>query len=73
MSEAGINESLRFYAKQLKLPTFAHIDEITRKFQTGQSLESFTLDLLKREYASRKENQLKRRIQRAKFPIRKTM
>lgn len=73
MAETGVTESLLFYAKQLRLPTFSRIDEVVRKFQTGQSLESFTLELLKREYTSRQENQLKRRIKRAKFPMLKTM
>lgn len=73
MAETGVTESLLFYAKQLRLPTFSRIDEVVRKFQTGQSLESFTLELLKREYTSRQENQFKRRIKRAKFPMLKTM
>ena len=70
--EAGVAESLKFYAKQLRLPTFACIADVVRKFQPGQSLDSFTLELLKREYVSRQENQLKRRIKRAKFPMLKT-
>ena len=27
MPEAGLKESLRFYAKALKMPTFAHIED----------------------------------------------
>ena len=73
MPEAGLKESLRFYAKALKMPTFAHIEDMVQSFQPGQSLEAFTVQLLKREYELRQENQRKRRIKRARFPLLKTM
>ena len=73
MSDAGIMASIQFYARQLKLPTFANIDGQVRRFKAGQSLESFILELMKHEYAARQENQLKRRINYAKFPMVKTL
>lgn len=73
MPEAGLKESLQFYAKALRMPTFAHIEDVVQSFQPGQSLEEFTVQLMKREYELRQENQRKRRIKRARFPLLKTM
>jgi len=73
MPEAGVKESLKFYAKALRMPTFANIDELVHNFHTGQSLEEFTVQLMQREYELRQENQQKRRIKRAKFPLVKTL
>jgi hypothetical protein len=55
VQDAGVKEALRFYAKQLKLPTFKDVSEPAAKFRPGQSLEEFVLGLMKREYASRQE------------------
>ena len=41
MQDAGVKEALRFYAKQLKLPTFKDVGEPAEKFRPGQSLEEF--------------------------------
>ena len=49
MQDAGVKEALRFYAKQLKLPTFKDVGEPAEKFRPGQSLEEFVLGLMKRE------------------------
>ena len=50
MQDAGVKEAVRFYAKQLKLPTFANVEEAAGRFRAGDSLESFVLTLMKREY-----------------------
>ena len=55
MPEVSVKEAVRFYVKQLKLPTFAHLEETAGKFRTGDSLESFVLALMKREYDARQE------------------
>ena len=73
MQDAGVKEALRFYAKQLKLPTFKDVSEPAAKFRPGQSLEEFVLGLMKREYASRQEKQQQRRLKRAHFPMLKTL
>lgn len=73
MPDTSVTASIRFYAKQLKLPTFADLDEQVRRFKAGQTLDGFILELMKREYAARQENQLKRRIRCAKFPMVKTL
>lgn len=73
MQDAGVSESLRFYAKLLKLPTFKDVSRPARDFKPGESLEEFILKLMKREYASRQEKQQQRRLKRAHFPILKTL
>ena len=72
MSEAGNKEAMKYYAKALKLPTFADISTIVNTYSTGESLEDFVLRLMKREYEMRQANQQKRRVQRAGFPLVKT-
>lgn len=73
MQDAGITASLKFYAKQLKMPTFGDISEPVSRYQPGQGLEEFVLGLLQREYEARQENQRKRRLKRAHFPMLKTL
>ena len=73
MPDAGVKESLRFYAKELKLPTFGNLEEAVREYRTGQSLEEFVLDLLKREYDARQEKKRQSRMKRAHFPLLKTL
>lgn len=73
MQDAGVNASLKFYAKQLKMPTLGDISEPVSRYKPGQGLEEFVLGLLKREYDARQENQRKRRLKRAHFPMLKTL
>lgn len=72
MQDTGIKESLRCYAKLLKLPTFSDPSEEKAKYKAGESLEEFVLRLMKREYDARQEKQRQRRIKRARghtFPF----
>ena len=73
MPAAGINESLKYYAKQLKIPTFGNIDEEVRNYKAGQSMEEFILGLMKREYDARQEKKRQSRLKRAHFPLLKTL
>lgn len=73
MQDAGIKESIRFYAKQLKLPTFSDIREPIAAYRPDESLEELILELMKREYTARQEKQKQVRIKRAKFPLVKTL
>ena len=73
MLDAGVKEAVRFYAKQLKLPTFANVEEAAGRFRAGDSLESFVLALMKREYDARQEKTRQRRLKRAHFPLHKTL
>lgn len=73
MQDTGIKGSLKFYARQLKMPTLGNIDEPISRYLPGQGLEEFVLGLLKREYEARQENQRRRRLKRAHFPLLKTL
>ncbi|MBB5337644.1 IS21-like element helper ATPase IstB [Pectinatus brassicae] len=73
MQNSGIKESLAFYAKQLKLPTFSNLTEPVSHFKAGQSLDEFILEIMKREYDSRQEKLRQRRIKRTHFPLLKTI
>jgi DNA replication protein DnaC len=67
-------ERVRLYAKQLRLPTFAQAEQIIREARTNQwPYEEFLIQLLQTEAEQRKENQKKRRIKAAKFPVLRTL
>jgi DNA replication protein DnaC len=66
-------ERIRLYARELRLPTLAHADQIVRDAQTNQwSYEEFLLELLRTETEQRKDNQRQKRIKAAKFPVLRT-
>ena len=44
MQDTGIKESLRCYAKLLKVPTFSDLSE-EKQYKAGESLEEFVLRL----------------------------
>ena len=48
MQDTGIKESLRCYAKLLKVPTFSDLSEEKAKYKAGESLEEFVLRLMKK-------------------------
>lgn len=66
-------EAIRFYAKQLRLPTFASYEKVLRQLEPGEGYEQFLLALMKRELTQRQEAGQKRRIKRARFPHTKTL
>ena len=60
---------IRLYAKQLKLPTVAHPEQLLREAHASQwSYEEILAQLIQAEAVQRKENQRKRRIKAAKLP-----
>lgn len=73
MLEPGITEALRYYAKQLKIPTFGNLDKEVHHYRPGQSVEAFVLELMKREYETRQEKKRQTRLKRAHFPLMKTL
>ena len=73
MPDAGVKESLKFYAKELKLPTVGKLEESINEYRSGQSLEEFVLELMKREYDARQEKKRQSRMKRAHFPLLKTL
>lgn len=66
-------ETIKLYAKQLKLPTFTHYANLIRQLDNGMSYEDFLLEMMKKELTSRQENQQKRRIRAAGFTSLKTL
>ena len=62
-------ETIKFYAKQLRVPTFNNYEKIIRQLSVDDSYEQF----LKQELAERSVTGQKRRIKAAKFPSLKTL
>ena len=62
-----------FYAKQLKIPSFADYQEVLRHADPASGFSELLLELMKAETASRQENQNRRRLKAAGFPYLKTM
>jgi DNA replication protein DnaC len=59
--------------KLLKLPTFAKYPDVLRQLTPNMGMEDLLLELMKHEHASRQDNQHKRRIRLAEFPVAKTI
>lgn len=67
------NELIHFYAKQLKIPTFANYTEVLRQADPASDFSQLLLELMKAEAAARQENQHRRRLKSAGFPYLKTI
>jgi DNA replication protein DnaC len=67
-------EMIRLYAKQLRLPTLAQIDDLIRQAEEqGLSYADFLGQVLQREINQREENQQRLKIRKAKFPLEKSL
>lgn len=67
-------EMIKLYSKQLKLPTLAHIDDVLRQTEeSGLGYAAFLCEVLQREIYQREENQQRRKIRQAKFPLDKSL
>ena len=73
MSQLLIDEQIKIYAKQLKLPTFAAYSDALRKADPNSSFEELLLVLMKNEFEHRQENNNQRRLKQAGFPYTKTL
>ena len=73
MSVRVIDEQIRMYAKQLKIPTFAEYEQVLRQADPSLGLSGMLLELMKAECETRQENQIKRRLKAAGFPYQKTL
>ena len=62
-------ETIKFYAKQLRVPTFNNYEKIIRQLSVDDSYEQF----LKQELAERSVTGQKRRIKATTFPSLKTL
>ncbi len=70
---SAIHESIKMYAKVLKLPSFTQYQDVIRQLEPNMGLGEMLLELMKKECNSRQDNQLKRRIHTAHFPVTKTL
>lgn len=68
-----IDEQIRLLSKQLKVPTFASYTTILRQASQDATFNRLLLDLMKREYDQRQENNNRRRLKQACFPFTKTL
>jgi len=73
MSINAIDEQIRLYAKQLRIPTFAEYEEVLRQSDPSLGLSGMLLELMKAELEARQENQYRRRLKAAEFPYQKTL
>jgi DNA replication protein DnaC len=73
MSTLLIDEQIRMFAKQLKIPTFATYSEQVRQASPDNTIGEMLLMLMKTEYEQRQENQNLRRLKQAGFPYTKTL
>lgn len=67
------DEQIRYYARKLKIPTFAHYADTVRRCSPDTDFSKFLLELMVTEVANRQENQLRRRMKAAGFPYQKTL
>lgn len=68
-----VDEQIRLLSKQLKVPTFASYTTILRQARQDATFNRLLLDLMKREYDQRQENNNRRRLKQACFPFTKTL
>ncbi len=68
-----IKESIKLYAKQLRIPTFYNYEHIIRQLSPGDGYDKFLSELMKQEVLQRQEAGQKRRIKNARFPFIKTL
>ena len=66
-------ETIKLYAKQLRIPSFSQYEDIIRQLDNSESYEHFLSKLMQKEIAIRQENQQKRKVKAAKFPYFKTI
>lgn len=73
MSISVVDEQIRLYARQLKIPTFAEYDQVLRQADSSLGLSGLLLELMKAECETRQENQNRRRLKAAGFPYQKSL
>lgn len=67
-------EMIKLYAKQLKLPTLSNVHDLIRQAEeNGLGYAEFLREVLQREIQRREENQQKRRVRQARFPLEKNL
>lgn len=70
----GKQALIEIYARQLRIPTFGRYQNVLRDaMQHGWNYEQFLCELMSAEIAQRRENQQRRRVRAAAFPLIKTL
>ncbi len=64
---------IKKYAKELKLPTFSHYDEVLQHLGTGATYTDLIIAMMSKESNARKDGRVARRIKAAGFPYIKTL
>ena len=73
MSISVMDEQIRLYARQLKIPGFANYEEVLRQAEPSLGFSGLLLELMRAECEARQENQSRRRLKAAGFPFQKTL
>lgn len=68
-----LRETIKLYAKQLRMPSFNRFDNVARQLSPGDGYDKFLCEMMKLEVLQRQEAGQKRRIKKAKFPFTKTL
>lgn len=68
-----VDEQIKLLSKQLKIPTFASYNAVLRQAGQDTTFNQLLLNLMKREYDQRQENNNHRRLKQACFPFSKTL
>lgn len=66
-------EQIRLLAKQLKIPTFAEDKNVIGSCMPDADFGDLLLTLMSAEAATRQENQTRRRLKAAGFPVQKSL
>jgi DNA replication protein DnaC len=70
----GKRALIQIYARQLRIPTFGRYEDVLRDAtQHGWNYEEFLCELMAAEIAQRRENQQRRRVKAAGFPLIKAL
>lgn len=66
-------ETIKLYAKQLRIPTFTCYENVARQLSPGDGYDKFLCEMMKQELLQRQEAGQRRRIKKAGFPVIKTL
>ena len=73
MKNDAVKAQICNFAKMLKIPTFSSYDDVLNRAGQDGTFSELLLELMKREYEQRQENQNSRRLKQAGFPYAKTL
>lgn len=64
---------IKLYAKELKLPTFSHYDEVLQHLGTSATYTDLIITMMANELNARRDGRVARRMKAAGFPYLKTL